>query len=70
MENKKVVHYERASVFTPVKIGERAVVVPVDHTSHFVRNGEAAITSRVVAIDETTGTFETANSIYVPTDLA
>lgn len=47
-------------------IGGRAYVVPVDHTSPYVTNGKTAITSRIVDYDETTGIFETLNTIYIP----
>lgn len=44
----------------------RAYVVPVDHTSPYVTNGEVALTSPIVDYDETTGIFETMNTIYIP----
>lgn len=47
-------------------VGGRAYVVPIDHTSPYVTNGEVALTSRIVDYDETTGIFETQNTIYIP----
>ena len=75
MTEKATVHYtevvgfprETAEGFdASVRVGDRAFVVPVDHTSPYVSNGTWATTTPVVSFDPATGVFETANTIYVP----
>jgi hypothetical protein len=49
-------------------IGHSVLVVPVDHPGHDgrVTNTKLATTSAVQSYDETTGIFETKNTVYVP----
>jgi hypothetical protein len=48
-------------------VGQWVQVVPVDHPDTIgVLNGYWATTSQVVSYDETTGQFETQNTLYVP----
>lgn len=69
--DKKIVKY---SALYSIAVGQSATVVPVDHTNPLrgeddprrVVNGQVAYTSAVQSYDETTGIFETRNSIYVP----
>lgn len=54
--------------YTPVEgarieVGFSAVVIPHDHASYLVVNGEYAYTSRVIEVREG-GEFETINSVY------
>jgi len=46
-------------------IGHSVFVVPVDHPGH-ASNGKFTTTSAVKSYDETTGIFETKNTVYVP----
>jgi len=49
-----------------IKLGERAVVFPIDHTSRLVSNNKFVLTSPVVGFDPINGGFETINTIYRP----
>lgn len=52
---------------TFIVVGERAVVVPVDHPDEYnVTNGAAVLTTTVESYDAKTGVFETKNSVYKP----
>lgn len=63
-QQKKVVEYSSAQRIIP---GLSAFVVAVNHPDEArVTNGELVITSTVTAYDETTGIFETLNTVYVP----
>lgn len=66
---KPVVHYIDPLY---IEVGQRATVTPVNHTNplpnQFVINGQIAHTSRVLAYDQTTGVFETLNTIYKPAE--
>ena len=65
MLKKQVVRYS-GLLFTPI-VGQSATVYPVDHPDmERVTNGQMAYTSSVVSYDETTGQFETQNTLYVP----
>jgi hypothetical protein len=64
---KKTVRYDRKKGAI-IKTGQHAFVFPVDHDSVYVTNTKVAMTSLVVKYDETTGEFETQNSLYVPAD--
>lgn len=61
---KPIVHYT-PTVFDSIIRGSYAYVQPTDHTSPFISNTRAVITSRVIRIEKN-GVFETMNSIYVP----
>lgn len=63
--DKKVVHYD-AKKGADIKVGRRAMVWPIDHTSPTVSNQTVAVTTPVTSYDEKTGVFETLNSKYVP----
>ena len=63
---KATVHY--STLIPPdykVYEGTGVVLVPVDHTSPFVTNGEPAVTSAVTRVGDN-GEFETKNTIYKP----
>jgi hypothetical protein len=63
---KQTVHYVAADAdIFPIRVGYSAFVYPRDHTSSSVSNRKLSITSPVISYDETTGQFETLNSIYV-----
>jgi hypothetical protein len=59
---RKVVYVELRSLLT---LGERVLVVPLNHTSDLVDNGHPAWTSPVQSIGKD-GVFETLNTRYVP----
>jgi len=61
---KPVVLYNRSAGFVGVKVGERASIYPLNHTSDRVSNHQIATTSPI--INEDNGVFETLNTIYVP----
>lgn len=65
--NKPIVHYKRSSDnYHYIKVGQSALVVPVDHPSPNVSNEDIVHTSTVISYDEQTGEFETKNTIYKP----
>ena len=59
---KPTVHYRAVGA---IVVGQRALVMPNDHTSPLVSNEGWATTSTVVAVHEN-GVFETQNTIYKP----
>lgn len=63
---KQVVKYDpKESKF--IKIGYAAEVTPIDHPDEEnVSNFLPVTTSTVIAYDETTGEFETRNTLYKP----
>lgn len=63
---KKIVHYNRnEDIF--IRVGLSAFVTPIDHPdTDNVTNTMVARTSRVLSYDETTGEFETMNTLYKP----
>jgi hypothetical protein len=65
-EDKPVVHY--ALVIHPPKIGQRAIVVPIDHPAAYL-NYQRVDTSRVIAVAEDGNSFETLNTRYVYKEL-
>lgn len=61
--NKRIVHFHSK---TFVEVGQRAVVIPIDHPDTYnVDNGRNVYTSTVQRINED-GSFETLNSVYIP----
>lgn len=63
---KPIVHY-RTDVDFYVRIGQGAVVHPVDHhDTNRVSNTKHVRTSQVIAFNPIEGGFETANTIYRP----
>lgn len=63
---KQTVHYVAADAeIFPIRVGYAAFVYPKDHTSQNISNKSLSRTSTVISYDETTGQFETLNSIYV-----
>ncbi len=69
--DKKIVHYTFSDFHgydNPV--GKGVSVITTDHPGPFSYgevNGDLLDTSTVTAYDETTGIFETRNTVYVPT---
>ena len=63
MHSKQVVHYID---LIRCEVGLRATLIPVDHPSNLVVNGERSITSMVLSYDRETGIIETMNTIYKP----
>ncbi|MBC8737101.1 hypothetical protein F6X40_09800 [Paraburkholderia sp. UCT31] len=61
--NKPVVNYVS---LLHCKVGQSAVVLPVDHQSPLVSNTKYVRTSVVLAYDTVTGEFETCNTRYQP----
>jgi len=49
-----------------IKVGERAVICPIDHQSRYVCNYLPVITTKVISYDVVTGEFETMNTRYIP----
>jgi hypothetical protein len=63
---KPTVHFDPTRPGLSPKVGERAVVWPLDHPDHDrVSNTKAVITSTVVKTNPD-GSFETENTLYVP----
>jgi hypothetical protein len=63
---KPIVQYDSMYFFGFTDpIGHSVFVMPVDHPGS-VSNGKLATTSAVQSYDETTGIFETKNTVYVP----
>lgn len=62
--SKKVVRYTSAAY---IKVGASALVTSGDHPDiGIVGELYGLHTSRVISYDETTGIFETLNTVYVP----
>lgn len=65
-KKKATVHYA-VTPFTNIVVGQRALVVPMDHPDTVnVPNGFHAYTSEVIVYNSETGEFETQNNRYVP----
>lgn len=64
MTHKKVVQY-KTGPGQYIRVGQRAIVWPIDHYSELVSNEKAVMTSVVLSYDAVTGNFETQNTIYV-----
>lgn len=62
---KQIVHYDSATT-KKIKVGEPALVFPLDHTSDYVSNLTMTRTSTVVSYNKKTGEFETLNTLYIP----
>jgi hypothetical protein len=63
---KKIVHYNPEETVR-IAVGGSAVIFPIDHPdSGYVSNTMLAVTSTVLWYDESTGEFETLNTIYKP----
>lgn len=64
---KKVVKYRYCTEDHDqhVKVGQRAIIMPLDHESPLVSNTTAALTSPVIRVFTEIVGFETANTIYV-----
>lgn len=60
---KKLVKY--AGPPLEVTVGQRVLLVPLDHTSELVQNGVSALTTQVEAVYGS-GVFETKNTRYTP----
>lgn len=70
MSEKKIVQYS-AAYFGAYEnpVSHSVSVQTVDHPGPFYfgeQNGDMLTTSAVVSYDETTGIFETQNTVYVP----
>jgi hypothetical protein len=65
-KEKQTVQY-LISPYTNIVVGQRALVIPMDHPDTInVTNGVHAFTSEVIAYNSETGEFETRNSRYLP----
>ena len=67
-DQKKTVRYfnpPRGWATDNVVVGERAVVIPIDHPSPFVTNGQLCYTSPVLAYNKDTDEIETVFTIYI-----
>ena len=64
MTHKKVVQY-KTGPGQYIRVGQRAIVWPIDHYSDMVSNEKAVMTSLVLSFNKVTGSFETQNTIYV-----
>ena len=62
---KPTVQYD-PTLFHSILLGNSALVYPLDHTSPYVSNTKLVKTSKVVFYNETTGEFETLNTLYKP----
>ena len=63
---KPVVHYRR-DLYHHIRVGESALVYPIDHPdSERVSNTGIAQTTEVLAYSSVTGIFETKNTLYKP----
>lgn len=64
--NKPVVHYSNVRFVTKNDVPCFAFVQTIDHPN--LENGPETLakTSEIVNYDETTGIFETKNTVYVP----
>lgn len=65
--NKPVVRYDR-NQFVSAKVGEPALLVPLDHPrdGHGLHNGHLVTTSTVIKYNQDSGVIETRNTIYCP----
>jgi len=61
---KRIVHY-RLDKEHRISIGRPALIYPIDHSSPYVTNTKAVITSTVIVV-RPDGEFETMNTIYRP----
>lgn len=59
-----VVHYSQ--VLEVVQVGQGAVLIPLDHSSYRVRNGQPCYTSAVQHANTDSGLIRTLNTIYMP----
>jgi len=64
---KLIVKYQSDSIIGSLKVGKSAMIKPIDHTSPFVSNTQHVFTSTVVKVSPD-GSFETINTLYVPTN--
>jgi hypothetical protein len=64
---KPIVQYKHIDYVTNLVVGQRTYVVPIDHTSSLVVNGEPALVSRIMYVGEG-GYFETMSTRYVRVD--
>lgn len=64
---KPVVKYQHDSITGIIKVGKSAMIKPIDHSSPYVSNTQHVYTSTVVKVN-TDGSFETQNTLYVPTN--
>jgi hypothetical protein len=62
---KPVVHYD-PDKYVNIQVGYSAFVTPFDHPGEDVSNTKTVITSPVRTYDQSTGEFETLNTIYKP----
>jgi hypothetical protein len=65
LKPKPVVYY-RTDVDFFVKMGQGAIVHPVNHPSDLVSNTKAVLTSEVIQFNPINGGFETMNTVYQP----
>ncbi len=63
---KPVVHYRALS--GSVRVGQPALVYPVDHPGDLVSNSQFARTSTVLHYRRASGEFETLNTVYRPVE--
>jgi hypothetical protein len=61
---KPVVHYKPTEL--PILVGNRAIVITVDHPASYLNDAPYVYTSMVVEYDAESGVFETLNTKYVP----
>lgn len=59
---KRTVIYIKA--LSPIKVGQHAEVIPLNHSSDLVSNGRPCITTPVQSIAPNGTTFSTKNSVY------
>jgi len=64
---KPVVKYQHDSIVGSLKVGKSAMIKPIDHSSPYVSNTQHVYTSAIVKVN-TDGSFETQNTLYVPTN--
>jgi hypothetical protein len=65
MKIKPTVHYKHNDN-NYIVVGERAIIVPINHYGSRVSNTTFVSTSPVVKYSSLTGVFETENTRYVP----
>lgn len=68
MKIKPTVHYNIDGV-VHIVVGQQATVNAIDHYKWSIYSNQMIATSVVLCYDESTGIFETKNSIYVPMKL-
>lgn len=66
--NKPTVHYNINGI-KHIVVGQQATVNALDHYKDWIYSNQMIYTSIVLDYDESTGIFETKNSIYVPMEL-